>query len=30
LATAEKGTEIYERLGDEMEHILTSVHERNR
>jgi creatinine amidohydrolase len=29
LASAEKGAEIYERLGDELETILTEVHERN-
>lgn len=30
LATAEKGAEIYERLGDELERMLTQLHERNR
>ncbi|MFC5278560.1 creatininase family protein [Halorubrum rubrum] len=29
LATPEKGEEIYERLGDEMERLLREVHERN-
>lgn len=29
LASAEKGAEIYERLGDEMEDILTEIHEQN-
>lgn len=29
LATAEKGAEIYARLGDELERILTAIHEQN-
>jgi creatinine amidohydrolase len=29
LASAEKGAEIYERLGDELEGILTEIHEQN-
>lgn len=29
LASAEKGREIYDRLGDELERLLTQVHERN-
>lgn len=30
LATAEKGAELYERLGDEMEAVLIAIHEQNR
>ena len=30
LASAEKGAEIYRRLGDELERLLAQVHERNR
>lgn len=29
LATAQKGAEIFEHLGDELEHILTEIHENN-
>jgi creatinine amidohydrolase len=30
LATAETGEQIYERLGDELEDLLATIHERNR